>query len=152
MENVSKKNDYEITGFKCVDDLSGYVDSLLFPSGTKVACMTIKSRDGFTVDMELAVKGEVYVIFQYEVYRDPAEFPPELIQAVKNQDYEAFTAESNNWFELEYTFKSPEGDMIACDNDVWEPSLQDKTPETLKEDMLHAGTAFAGFHMKQTTI
>ena len=145
---VEDLGDKEVTAFDCEKDLSKYTDSLLFPSGECVATMTVEDEKGHELSMELIVTGDVRVEFEGETYRSPDDFPPALVQAIKDGKYdEAFTAEDNNWFELVYTLTDSRGNELAYDGDVWEESLHNKTPEQLKASMAEAGIQFMEHHI-----
>lgn len=145
-----EKMDKMITAFNCADDLSQYTDSLLFESGESVATMTLKGGKGRFLDMELMVRGEVNIIFNDESYRHPDEFPPELVQAIKDgKENEAFTIENNNWFELMYTLTDANGKELACDGDVWESPINTMTAEQLKAEMYESGVHFMEFYISR---
>lgn len=137
-----------ITAFDCTDDLSQYTDSLLFESGESIATMTVEDGKGHFLDMELMVRGEVNIVFNDESCRHPDEFPPELVQAIKDgKENETFTIESNNWFELMYTLTDANGKELACDGDVWESQISTMTAEQLKAEMYESGAHFMEFHI-----
>ena len=148
ISDSEKTADKMITAFNCADDLSQYTDSLLFESDESVATMTVEDGKGHFLDMELMVRGEVNIIFNDESCRHPAEFPPELVQAIKDgKENEAFTIESNNWFELMYTLTDANGKELACDGEVWESQISTMTAEQLKAEMCESGAHFMELHI-----
>ena len=113
-------DDVKILEFSCDNDLSKYVDSMLFPSGKEIAHMRC-SGNGSTVDMCLEVRGEVNVEFEGETYRDPVDFPEELKDIIKNNglfDDERLYVDANNWFEYIYTIDNIWSDGIMCEIDI----------------------------------
>ena len=137
----------KITAFTCDKDLKKYTDSLLFDSGTVVAAMTIEDPQGYSVDMKIVVVGKPNVVFNGETYTSPEDFPPELIQAIKDGQYdETFIAESNNWFELNYSLLDEDGETYDCD--VWEADLSSMTAQQVKEEMFQAGVSFVEYTLR----
>lgn len=121
--------------FECDNDLTKYVDSMLFDStsdtGESIA-HGIFEHDGEQCNIWLDVRGEVSVTYKGTVYHRPSEFPEELIEKIRknpndweyNGDDDIYVG-LNNWFE--YIFES--------DGEVYEADLSKATPEMIKEDM-----------------
>lgn len=130
-------NEIMNVSFDCVEDLSKYVDSLLFPSGETPASAEFKDSEGNTIKFRLAVTGKVYIRYKGEVYRYPDEFPAELIELIREgtAEYNGADIELNNWFELSYSICDVVGEEIAYDGYVYEADLSKMTPDKLKADL-----------------
>ena len=141
--------DLKVTSWKCVEDLSPYVDSILF-NGDEIASLSIRDRKGNGVDLLLVVAGQVDVLYKGETYRDPDEFPEELKERIRNNpgtwDVYSPSGEgndeeegdcyvgSNNCFELAFSIVVPEDQEMDGfqDGDAYEPDFSKLTPEELK--------------------
>ncbi len=141
---TANENAMICTEFEC-DNLSPYVDSMLFDSGRMIARgVFVYSNDGVEIDKEititLVVSGEVSVTYKGEVYHSPSEFPDKLIELIKrNSDWMTYAPSGegndeaegdiyvtlNNWFE--YTCNG--------DGELYEDDLSKATPEMILEDM-----------------
>lgn len=75
---------YTVDYFNCTPNLSKYVDSMLFPSETVIASISVTSDDGHKVVMDLMVRGDVDIEYKGDTYRDPVEFPDELKNLIRN--------------------------------------------------------------------
>ena len=124
----------EIKNFRC-NELSQYVDSMLFDSGEEIAAMEFENY-GKEMYISLEVRGDVKVFFNKEVYRWPSEFPPilrELIQTNPGcwdcEDY--IYVDMNNWFEYIFEVDGQYSDGIMCEWDI-----SKGTPEDIKREML----------------
>ncbi|MBO4847002.1 MAG: hypothetical protein J5525_12030 [Lachnospiraceae bacterium] len=120
--------------FKCDLDLSKFIDSMLFDSGTDIASGRFEHGDK-TFVVYLTVNGEVSVTYKGETYHRPSEFPEELMERIKNNPDDWFfyapTGEGNdeqegdiyvtlnNWYEFIYgepTLGIDQGDV--CEDDI----------------------------------
>ena len=125
----------EIKSFKC-NELSQYVDSMLFDSGERIAEMVFEDN-GFSCTISLEVRGEVRVEFDGTTYRYPSEFPLSLKENIKNNpgwwcDPDLFV-ENNNWFEYTFTVN---GEYEYADGVMCEWDISKGTPEDIKNEMI----------------
>ena len=130
----------KIKNFKC-NDLSQYVDSMLFDSGECIAEMTCECDD-IQVYMHLEVRGDVKVEYDGNIYRHPSEFPPALRESIKTNPGWWDTADNvyidmNNWFEYIYTAQYTFGDFNTYSDGVMcEWDINKGTPEDIKNEMI----------------
>lgn len=124
----------EIKNFRC-NELSQYVDSMLFDSGEEIAAMEFENY-GKEIYISLEVRGDVKVFFNEEVYRWPSEFPPVLRELIQTnpgcwdcEDY--IYVDMNNWFEYIFEVDGQYSDGIMCEWDI-----SKGTPEDIKREML----------------
>ena len=132
------KRELTCTRFDCDNDLSKYTDSLLFPQGETIVVADFKDKDGINVNLRVEVVGDMKVIFNGEPYYDPADFPDELIECIKNGDHgcdydDNPYVEDGNWFNVEFTIEGKNGDEIAYDGDSIEVDISKMTVEEMKE-------------------
>lgn len=110
------------------DDLSQYVDSMLFDSGETIAKLTYGNWTCY-VD----VSGEKKIWFKDEQYRYVQDYPEELIEAFKNgtaYDNPNINICDNNWFDI---VVYQDGEYIA--DDVVEDDISKYNKKQLKEMM-----------------
>ena len=130
--------------FTCDPDLSKYTDSMLFPSGTIIA-NGLFEHEGEILNIYLIVNGVVRVTFNGNVYRNPARFPKELKDLIRQYPNEWMTATdrygnakvycgSNNWFEYSYNGGSS----------VYEQNLSKDKPGGIEEDMINIAYSYFG--------
>lgn len=111
------------------ENLKQYTNSLLFDSGTEIACLKVEDK-GRTVVVSLNVCGEVHIVYKENVYKRPSEFPKEVIELIKNGDPdEELYIGFNNWFEYIY------GDEDYTDGIVCEDDVSRFTPTILQAKM-----------------
>ena len=127
-----------IKNFYCNDNLSQYVDSMLFDSGECIATMECEI-DGKEISVSLDVRGEVkvYVGEDGGPYRYPSEFPLSLKENIKTNpgwwcDPDLFV-ENNNWFEYTFTVN---GEYEYADGVMCEWDISKGTPEDIKNEMI----------------
>ncbi len=135
--------------FTCVDNLTDYVDSMLFDKGEVIASGKIEGSDGTSVSVDLKVCGDVSVTFKDVVYHRPSEFPDELVERIKAHpngwDVYAPSGEGNdecegdiyvgfnNWFEYIWTNnKTGMTDGIVCEQDIAKMNTSDIFKEMLE--------------------
>lgn len=125
----------KIKSFECNDNLSQYVDSMLFDSGEEIATMEFE-YNGKIINISLEVRGEVRVDFNGVRYNRPSEFPLELKELIKgnpaNWDCEDNVyVDMNNWFEYIYTIDDKYSDGVMCEWDIskW-------GPDEIKKEMI----------------
>jgi hypothetical protein len=128
----------KIKSFKCNDNLSQYVDSMLFDNGVCIAEMECEFDNGDMCTISLEVRGEVNVDFNETTYRSPSEFPDELKNIIKENrlwDCESCVyVDMNNWFEYMFTVKDDKyqyTDGVMCEWDI-----SKGTPEDIKKEMI----------------
>ena len=130
----------KIKNFKCNENLSQYVDSMLFDSGECIAEMECEFDNGDLCTISLEVRGEVKVYFNDEPYRYPSDFPPVLKELIKTNprwwDEEDYVyVDMNNWFEYIYTVDGEHwnsySDGVMCEWDI-----SKGTPEDIKKEMI----------------
>ena len=96
---MKKSKKIRVKSFKC-DDLTKYVDSILFDSGTEIA-KAIFTCNGETLEVSLQVFGDVSVPYKGKVYHKPSEFPEELFELMKNNKFNTGIKKYYiNWFEF----------------------------------------------------
>ena len=113
----------------CVDysvdnDLSKYVDSLLFESGTQIAYANFQKGKN-KVYVSLEVRGQINIDYKGEIYTNPEEYPDELINLIKSGKIyfdDNVYMNLNNWFEYIYTENNICSDGFVCEVDVSELS------------------------------
>lgn len=125
----------KIKRFECDSNLSQYVDSMLFDSGTEIANM-VAETNGKEIEISLEVRGEVKVDFDGEIYRHPSEFPEVLSELIKTNpgcwDCEDYVyVDMNNWFEYIYTVDNKYSDGVMCEWDISKGA-----PEDIKNEMM----------------
>lgn len=127
----------KIKNFKC-NELSQYIDSMLFDSGEVIAVMEVEDN-GKKIEISLEVRGEVRVDFDGVVYCRPSEFPDVLKELIETnpgcwdcEDY--MYVDMNNWFECMYTVQT--NDREYSDGVMCEWDISKVTPEDIKREML----------------
>lgn len=138
-----------IKEFKCVEDLTPYVDSMLFNSGTIIATMKYEDDD-WELFIDLGVRGDVRLWYKGVEYFSACEFPDELIEKIKNNEFWYMTSPSgegndetesdlyiqdNNWFEYIFDIRHKRRDIDYTDGELYEADLSQDTPQGVKEDM-----------------
>ena len=88
-------------------DLSDINDSLLLDSGNIIAQYIAPDEK---VMFTLEVMGDVKVYYDDETYKYPSNFPKELVEKIKNKDWEGVEVGNNNWFEILEYQKSDKGE------------------------------------------
>lgn len=145
----------EIKEWECKKDLTPYVDSMLFESGTSICQLTVEYPRGVRIGLDLVVAGEVSVTYKGEAYHSPTDFPEELVELIKAHPGEDFNvyfpsgegnddAEGdcyvtlNNWFELMFKLITPDDESLDgfTDGDVFESDISKMSPEALQADLL----------------
>lgn len=131
----------KITTFKCDENLSQYVDSMLFDSGTHIAMMRCDLENAAECSISLEVRGYVKIYFgeDSQPYKYPSEFPKALKELIRNkpngwQTEPDVYADETNWFEYIYTVKTDTGhysDGVVCEWDI-----SKGTAEEIKKEML----------------
>ena len=124
----------EIKSFKC-NELSQYVDSMLFDSGEQIAEMVFEDN-GKEIYISLEVRGDVKVFFNEQTYRYPSEFPEELKEIIKGHPIlwdceDDIFVDMNNWFEYIFEVDGKYSDVIMCEWDI-----SKGTSEDIKREML----------------
>ncbi len=134
----------QVKDFDCVDNLSNYVESMLFDSNEVVASGKFYFL-GNKVEVSLEVRGEVAVDYKGETYHKPSEFPEELKELIKEHPYDwsvyspsgegnddcegNIYVGMNNWFE--YIYEAADySDGIVCEDDI-----SKETPESILEGL-----------------
>lgn len=120
--------------FSCSENLSQYIDSMLFESGECIASMDYFDEEtGKSVELDLRVCGNVKVSFKETDYTHYSDFPEQLKKLIKNNREweldERVYVDENNWFE--YIFSTGK----YSDGIVFERDLSAYTPERLKKEM-----------------
>lgn len=119
----------KVKRFVC-EELSPFVDSMLFDSVTNVAYGTF-SEGGKELQVFLDVRGEVAVTYKDEVYHRPSEFPDELKALIRKapdqwmNEPDVFVG-LNNWFEL----------IFDNNGEVFEENVSELTPDRILSDMI----------------
>lgn len=111
-------------------DLTNIADSMLLSSNTIIASYENPSTE---VYLELRVQGIVDVYYKDEEYRDPADFPQELKDAIQKMplfEIPDLYVSNNNWFELFVYDK--EGEFVSSDV----VDVENQTPDQIKKLML----------------
>lgn len=124
--------------FQCEEDLSQYVDSMLFDSDTNIATGTFEYGDK-KIQICLDVRGEVDVDYKGENYRQPSDFPEDLRDKIKKDPLyvwydDEIAVSNNNWFE--YIMYVEDGDKKYSEGIMFEDSPSDYTPQKLKQNMI----------------
>ena len=137
--NESQEKDSHIDKFICDSDLTKYTDSMLYDSGTNIAELKY-TKEFYTVEIFLDVRGEVQVDYKGTRYRAPSGFPEELKEKIKNNPHwtagdKNLYVDMNNWFEYIYDIHTPYGDTYS-DGVMFEDDLSKCTPEELKTRMV----------------
>lgn len=99
-DNALYSNRFE---FNAYEDMTNIVDSMQISSGTVIADLKGTDANGKAIDAYIIVHGEVSVTFEGEDYDDPADFPVELKEIIKQDRLwadERVYVSNNNWFEL----------------------------------------------------
>lgn len=116
--------------FNSYVDLTNIADSMLISSNTIIASYENPSTE---VYLELRVQGIVDVYYKDKEYRDPADFPQELKDAIQKMslfEIPDLYVSNNNWFELFVYDK--EGEFVSSDV----VDVENQTPDQIKELML----------------
>ena len=125
----------KIKRFACNENLSQYIDSMLFDSGTCIAAMECELDNGDVCIISLEVRGSVNVDFDGSTYREPSDFPEELKQIIKEDKLwdcdDRVYVDMNNWFEYIYTVLGKYSDGVMCEWDI-----SKGTPEDIKQEMI----------------
>lgn len=129
----------KIKSFKCNENLSQYVDSMLFDSGECIAEMECELDGGGLCTISLEVRGEVRVDFDGNRYHEPSGFPEELKKLIKEYHMwdcdDRVYVDMNNWFEYMYTVDNERwnsySDGVMCEWDI-----SKGTPEDIKREMI----------------
>lgn len=129
-----------IISFTCNENLSQYVDSMLFDSGECIAEMECAFDNGDVCTITLEVRGEVKVYFDGEPYRYPSEFPAVLKELIKTNpgcwDEEDYVyVDMNNWFEYMFTIKDDKyqyTDGMVCEWDISKGESEDIKKEMVE--------------------
>lgn len=128
-----------IVSFKCEEDLSKYVDSMLFDSNTVIATMECENGDE-KVLIELMVRGEVRVVYKGNTYTSPCDFPAELKEKIKANpgwwDDEDTYIDFSNWFE--YMYDHTIDGKTYSDGIMFEDDLSKYSVEDVKNGMIKA--------------
>ena len=123
--------------FTCDNDLSKYVDSMLFDSDTVIATM-ICEDNGCKITVDLMTRGDVDVYYKGNRYKSQCEFPKSLNELIKTDsewfDNEDVEVVDNNWFE--YIFDVYGDGVSYSDGVMFECDLSLYSIEELKADML----------------
>lgn len=127
-----------IVYFNCEEDLSKYVDSMLFDSNTVIASMECK-KENEKVLIDLMVRGEVRVMYKGNTYTSPCDFPAELKERIKENpgwwDNEEDTyIDFNNWFE--YIYDNTVDGKTYSDGIMFEDDLSKYSVEDIKNAMI----------------
>lgn len=133
----------KIKSFECDNNLSKYVDSMLFDSGAVIATLNydneeLGENEVHDISVSLEVAGKVKVIYKDSTYTEPSEFPEELREKIRSTEFWDVYApddenegdiyvDFNNWFELIYTIDGSYTDRIMFEEDI-----SKYTPEKLK--------------------
>lgn len=139
LDKKGEPNDGITFSFSCDTDLSKYVDSMLFDSGTIIATGKFTCKDK-TIDMDLRVNGEVDVDWcpsgdwehgNIYTYKYPSYFPIELENLIRSNPNQWSTdsrvqVNYNNWFE--YIFNS--------DGVIYEQDLSKAEDLEIQEEMI----------------
>ena len=125
----------KVKSFKCNDNLSQYIDSMLFDSGECVAEMKCELDNGDLCTISLEVRGEVKVDFDGNRYREPSGFPEELKKLIKEYHMwdcdDRVYVDMNNWFEYIYTINDKYSNGVMCEWDI-----SKGCPEDIKKEMI----------------
>lgn len=126
-----------ILSFNCEEDLSKYVDSMLFDSNTVIATMECEDENQ-KVFIELMVRGEVRVIHKGNTYISPCDFPAELKEKIKNNpgwwsDEDTYI-DFSNW--LEYMYDHTIDGKTYSDGIMFEDDLSKYSVEDVKNGMV----------------
>lgn len=129
-----------IIDFTCDRDLSQYVDSILFDSGTSIAELNVKGEDGTLVNICLEVRGEVEISFFGNTYRSPSEFPEALVDLIKKERlyylHSDIEIEDNNWFEFIYLVQNKKKNIYYSDGVICECDISELTPDDILQTMM----------------
>lgn len=141
-------NEQNEESFQCEEDLSKYVDSMLYDSNTSIASMDLY-KNGYQVKIDLLVRGEVRVSYKGIEYRNPSDFPQELKDLIKTQPNiwdcnEDVYVSNNNWFEFIYSI-SCNDELIESDGVILEEDLSKMKPKDVKQKMIE----IIGYIIKQ---
>jgi len=120
-----------IKNFSCSENLSKYIDSMLFDSGECIASMDYTDdTTGKKVSLDLKVCGHVKVSFEEVDYVRYSDFPEKLKKLIKNNREweldERVYVDENNWFEFIYSTEK------FSDGIIMEEDVTSYTEETLK--------------------
>lgn len=148
--------------FRCDDNLSKYIDSMLFDSHEDEIAYARFNRNGEQLCIKLEINGYVDVEFKGESYTTPSDFPDELIDRIKrdpngwsvyassgeeNDETEGdINVIENNWFEFLLGYYVKESnihvwqDGVMCDDDI---SI--KTPQELFDDLVYIAADELGY-------
>lgn len=127
-----------IVSFNCEEDLSKYVDSMLFDNDTVIA--TIECEDNNQkVIIDLMVRGSVNVEYQGNTYKHPSDFPMDLKEKIKaNPGWwdteDDVYIDMNNWFE--YIYNHTIDDDTYSDGIMFEDDLSKYSIQMVKDAMV----------------
>ena len=127
-----------IVNFNCEEDLSKYVDNMLFDSDTVIATMECEDENQKVV-IDLMTRGEVRVEYKGNTYTSPCDFPAELKERIKKNpgwwDTEDDTyIDMNNWFE--YIYDHTIDGKTYSDGIMFEDDLSKYSVEDVKNGMI----------------
>lgn len=122
----------ECTQWICDNDLTKYVDSMLYDSDTVIAQGTFVSNTDVQYDISLVVTGAVAVYFNDIKYTQPSDFPQALKEIIRKRKLfssENVTVWENNWFAYIVTVNGYTDDV------VFEADLSTYTDQMLQDEM-----------------
>lgn len=150
--STEKLNNYpQITclEFRC-DDLSKYMDSMLFNSHENEIAYAEFAHKGDIMNIRLEVNGYVTVEYDGSTYHAFNEFPEELKSLIKEHPCEwssisdKVCVEENNWFE--YLFGPKIADTnIYQDGEMYESDLSKASPQEIFDDMIELAVSYFGY-------
>lgn len=132
-----KEHKITCTAFRCIDDFSPYTDSMLFDSHSVELAYAKFQRGDKNIIIDLDIQGHVGVIYKGCKYKQPSQFPPELVNLIKqnpNQWMNHADVEvcENNWFEFLF---GAEQDGVS-QGFIYEEDLSKATPQSIYEKMV----------------
>lgn len=136
---MDKKPSIQKENFWCDKDLSECTDSLLFDWDKSIAEYTATDENGNTVNIWLAVKGEVNItrLDTEDDFRRRKDYDEELIADIKSGKIytSKYSINNNNWFEGIYTLTNATGKYVDSDGEAYEDDFSKKTKDELKADL-----------------
>ena len=139
----------KIVSWSCEKDLTPFVDSMLFNSGTPICGMTLETN-GAKIALDLVVTGAVSVTYKGEIYHSPDDFPEDLRKKIETHpgDFSVYAPSGeggdneegdcyvslNNWFAMKFEITTSDGNSFM-DDECYESDISKETPDELKDEM-----------------
>lgn len=129
-------------------DIGKYKDSMELDSGIVIVELT-GEIDGYDVDADVKVTGDVRVIFRDQVYRSASRMPEELLKCYHDHknpeetalsdggEYETpYYCDMNNWLEQSIVIRDKDGKIVADDYQVTDFPEGGGTPDEWRNSLI----------------